>query len=202
MRYQVVVNDSLRQNSSGLSSCLNHQPLIRSDQLWLPPPTSSGPYVIQQVHVNGTLTILHSPTVYERIKVCDVCCLLLSSLFCTVCSKNLKIKTIDVLLLNWKLYPDAFQIERFLKQLVHPASCWSKLKHKKRNNYALWNHSALRTFGFFLFGAQINIYFDHKKPSFNDVDNTDSHVLHPPLELVCQRLTSQLLLYCSWCTRY
>lgn len=100
MRYQVVVNDSLRQNSSGLSSCLNHQPLIRSDQLWLPPPTSSGPYVIQQVHVNGTLTILHSPTVYERIKVCDVCCLLLSSLFCTVCSKNLKIKTIDVLLLN------------------------------------------------------------------------------------------------------
>jgi hypothetical protein len=32
-------------------------------------PVSHGPYVVQQVHVNGTLMILHAPNVYERINI-------------------------------------------------------------------------------------------------------------------------------------
>jgi transposase InsO family protein len=32
-------------------------------------PVTQGPYVIQQVHVNGTVTILRAPNVYERINI-------------------------------------------------------------------------------------------------------------------------------------
>ena len=32
-------------------------------------PISTGPYVVQQTHVNGTVTILRSPNVYERINI-------------------------------------------------------------------------------------------------------------------------------------
>jgi hypothetical protein len=32
-------------------------------------PSSIDPFVIQQIHVNGTVTIIHAPNVFERINI-------------------------------------------------------------------------------------------------------------------------------------
>ena len=73
-RRQAVVDDNLRrQNMRRLFHdynvgdeilIINHNPNRPTLA-----PTSTGPYVVQQVHANGTLTILRSPTVYERINI-------------------------------------------------------------------------------------------------------------------------------------
>jgi transposase InsO family protein len=73
-RRQAVVDDNLRrQNLRRLfhDYQVGDEVLIINHDHNRPTlaPISTGPYVVQQVHTNGTLTILRSPTVYERINI-------------------------------------------------------------------------------------------------------------------------------------
>jgi hypothetical protein len=74
-RCQVVIDDNLRrQNMRRISH--DYQVgeevlIVRSSSTTsarLAPPTE-GPFVIQQIHTNGTVTILRAPNFYERINI-------------------------------------------------------------------------------------------------------------------------------------
>ena len=73
-RRQTVIEDNLRrQNLRRLFHDYNvgDEVLIvnRNPNRPTLAPVSTGPYVIQQVHVNGTVTILRAPDIYERINI-------------------------------------------------------------------------------------------------------------------------------------